>query len=112
MNTKTLNKPSIALMCKSHDYTYVPETNTFITGDWVISRSRQEQLIGETVVLTEGQKGAAYLGGTIVGFVPANKQTAQTQCKVEFQADPTVVGDITAFDHANWGTLRSVCYLD
>ena len=81
MNTKFLNKPSVALMCKSHDYTYIPKTNTFITGDWVISSKRQEELFGETVVLTEGQKSSAYLGGKIVGFVPTNKRTAQTQCK-------------------------------
>jgi len=104
--------PSIALMCKSHNYQYSPTTNTFITGDWVISSKRQEELFGETVVLTEGQKSSAYLGGKIVGFVPTNKRTAQTQCKVVFQADPSVVGDNSAFDHDNWGTGRSVCYLD
>ena len=112
MNTKFLNKPSVALMCKSHNYQYIPTTNTFITGDWVISSKRQEELFGATVVLTEGQKSSAYLGGKIVGFVPANKRTAQTQCKVVFQADPSVVGDNSAFDHDNWGTGRSVCYLD
>tara|TARA_R110002126_G_scaffold18773_1_gene71357 strand:+ start:2930 stop:3268 length:339 start_codon:yes stop_codon:yes gene_type:complete len=112
MNTKFLNKPSVALMCKSHNYQYSPTTNTFITGDWVISSKRQEELFGATVVLTEGQKSSAYLGGKIVGFVPANKRTAQTQCKVVFQADPSVVGDNSAFDHNNWGTGRSVCYLD
>ena len=112
MNTKFLNKPSVALMCKSHNYQYSPTTNTFITGDWVISSKRQEELFGETVVLTEGQKSSAYLGGKIVGFVPTNKRTAQTQCKVVFQADPSVVGDNSAFDHDNWRTGRSVCYLD
>ena len=66
------NIPSIALMCKSHDYEYIPVTNTFVTGDWVISSQRQEELLGETVVLTEGQKSSAYLGGKIVGYVPSN----------------------------------------
>jgi len=106
------NQPSIALMCKSHDYEYIPSTNTFVTGDWVISNSRQQELLGETVVLTEAQKDAAYLGGKIVGFVPANKPTRHTQCKVVFQADPNLVGDTTATGHFNWGTGRSVCYLD
>ena len=111
--TKTYrDKPAVALMCKSHDYEYVPGTNTFVTGDWVISNSRQQELLGETVILTESQKGNAYLGGKIVGFVPANKPTAQTQCKVVFQADPSVVGDDSSFGHDNWGTGRSVCYLD
>ena len=99
-------------MCKSHDYEYNPATNTFVTGDWVISNSRQQELLGETVILTEGQKSEAYLGGKIVGFVPSTEQTRQTQCKVVFQADPSVVGDETSFGHNNWGTGRSVCYLD
>jgi len=106
------NTPSIALMCKSRDYEYIPSTNTFVTGDWVISTKKQEALLGNTVILTEGQKQSAYIGGRIVGFVPTNKRTAQTQCKVVFQADPNFVGDTTAFDHYNWGTGRSVCYLD
>ena len=112
MKIQRKNLPSIALMCKTHDYKYIPSTNTFVTGDWVISSRRQEELLGETVILTEGQKNPAYLGGKIVGYVPSNKRTTQTQCKVVFQADPNVVGDTTAFDHSNWGTGRSVCYLD
>ena len=112
MSKSFKNTPSVALMCKSHDYEYNPATNTFVTGDWVISNSRQQELLGQTVILTEGQKSDAYLGGRIVGYVPAEKQTAQTQCKVVFQADPSVVGDTTSFGHVNWGTGRSVCYLD
>jgi hypothetical protein len=106
------NTPAIALMCKSHDYEYQPSTNTFITGDWVISNSRQQELLGERVILTEGQKRQAYLGGRIVGFVPSVNPTRQTQCKVVFQAEPDLVGDESSFGHANWGTGRSVCYLD
>ena len=112
MTIKTGNTPSLALMCKSHNYQYIPTTNTFVTGDWVISNTRQVELLGETVILTEGQKHGAYLGGRIVGYVPANKQTMQTQCKVVFQADPTLVGDTSSCNHNNWGTGRSVCYLD
>lgn len=105
------NSPAIALMCKSHDYEYLASTNTFVTGDWVISNSMQQELLGERVVLTEGQKQEAYLGGRIVGFVPANKPTHQTQCKVVFQPEPDLVGDTTSCGHGNWGTGRSVCYL-
>ena len=112
MTKSQQNKPSLALMCKSHNYEYIPLTNTFVTGDWVISNSRQQELLGETVVLTEGQKKEAYLGGRIVGYVPSDKPTHHTQCKVVFQADPTLVGDTTSTGHFNWGTGRSVCYLD
>ena len=106
------NTPAIALMCKSHDYEYQPSTNTFVTGDWVISNARQQELLGERVVLTEAQKDPAYLGGRIVGFVPSTKPTHHTQCKVVFQAEPSLVGDTTAAGHFNWGTGRSVCYID
>ena len=106
------NQPSLALMCKSHDYKYIPSTGTFVTGNWVISNTRQQELLGENVVLTEGQKSSAYLGGRIVGFVPSTEPTKQTQCKVVFQANPSLVGDTTASGHFNWGCGRSVCYLD
>lgn len=112
INNTNFQAPAIALMCKSHDYEYIPATNTFVTGDWVISKYRQEELLGEKVVLTDSSKNPAYLGGRIVGFVPSTKRTAQTQCKVVFQADPTLVGDNSATNHYNWGTGRSVCYLD
>ena len=106
------NTPAIALMCKSHDYEYEPSTDTFVTGDWVISNARQQELLGERVILTEAQKDPAYLGGRIVGFVPSTKPTHHTQCKVVFQAEASLVGDTTAAGHFNWGTGRSVCYLD
>ena len=109
---KNFYNPAIALMCKSHDYTYMPSTNTFVTGDWVISNNRQEELLGTKVVLTESQDSKAYLGGRIVGFVPTSKNTHQTQCKVVFVADPNLVGDSSASGHVGWGTGRSVCYLD
>tara|TARA_Y100000593_G_C4302250_1_gene333973 strand:- start:2099 stop:2437 length:339 start_codon:yes stop_codon:yes gene_type:complete len=112
MTSYKRNVPAIALMCKSHDYEYVSSTNTYVTGDWVISNSRQQELLGQSVILTESQKDSAYLGGKIVGFVPANKPTHHTQCKVVFQPDPTLVGDTSSCDHDNWGTGRSVCYIN
>jgi hypothetical protein len=105
-------EPSLALMCKSRDYEYIPTTDTFVTGDWVISSTRQQELLGEKVILTESQRSASYLGGTIVGFVPSEKKTKQTQVKVVFKADPSLVGNEDSFAHYNWGTGRSVCYLD
>ena len=109
MNT---HNPKLALMCKSHDYMYMPSTNTFITGDWVISSERQESLLGAKVILAESQEAGAYIGGRIVGFVPVNEPTYQTQCKVVFIADPSLVGNDAASGHSGWGTGRSVCYLD
>ena len=107
-----INEPKIALMCKSHNYQYMPTTNTFVTGDWVISSKRQQELFGTNVILTEGQKNLAYLGGRIVGFIPTNQSSAQTQCKVVFQPNPELVGNSASLNHSNWGTGRSVCYID
>ena len=104
-------QPSLALMCKSHDYEYQPATNTFVTGKWVISNSMQQELLGKQVILTESQEDPAYLGGTILGFVPVTEKTAQTKCRVVFSADPSLVGDTSSVDHSNWGNQRSVCYI-
>jgi hypothetical protein len=107
-----MKEPKIALMCKSRNYEYMPTTNTFVTGEWVISKKKQEELLGEKVILTESSRGEAYLGGNIVGFVPVNKKTHQTKCKVVFSADPSLVGDSSASRHDGWGTGRGVCYID
>ena len=107
-----MKEPKIALMCKKRDYEYMPTTNTFVTGEWVISKKKQEALLGEKVILTESQEGDAYLGGNIVGFVPVNKKSRQTKCKVVFSADPNLVGNESASKHGGWGTGRGVCYID
>ena len=107
-----MKEPKIALMCKKRDYEYMPATNTFVSGEWVISNKKQEELLGEKVILTESQEGDAYLGGNIVGFVPVNKKTYQTKCKVIFSADPNLVGNKSSSNHEGWGYGRSVCYID
>ena len=93
MNINKINKPAVALMCKSHNYEYQPKTNTFITGDWVISTKRQEELLGENVVLTEGQKDSAYIGGTIVGFVPAKQTSNKKRYDVVFKPESKFVNN-------------------
>ena len=97
----------LALMCKSHNYKLDPYSNEYRVGEWVISEKKRKELVGAQVVLTESQATPAYLGGTIVGFVPINNG----KCEVVFKEDQTLVGNEDAVGHRGWGNQRSVCYV-
>ena len=101
------NTTKLALMCKSHNYTLDPYSNEYRVGNWVIGSKRQNELVGETVVLTESQSSPAYLGGTIVGFVPVDNG----KYEVIFKEDSAMVGNKDAINHRGWGTGRGVCYV-
>ncbi len=77
----------LALMCKSHNYTLDPYSNEYRVGEWVISEKKRNELVGAQVVVTESQATPAYLGGTIVGFVPINNG----KCEVVFKEDQSLV---------------------
>ena len=96
---------NLALMCKSHNYSKTG--NTFRVGNWVISQARRKELIGGTVALTESQSSPAYLGGTIIDFLP----TVDGKCEVVFKEDPGVEGNVDAVQHRGWGSGRGVCYV-
>ncbi len=98
---------SLALMCKSHNYKLDPFNKEYRVGNWVIGKQRRKELVGERVVLTESQSSPAYLGGTIVGFVP----TASGKCEVVFKEDMSLVGNEDAVGHSGWGIRRGVCYV-
>jgi len=61
-----VNDPKIGLICKSHNYT--ENNGNIASGDWVISKDKIGDLVGEDVILTEGSGQAAYAGGEITGF--------------------------------------------
>ena len=61
-----MNDPKIGLICKSHNYTN--NNGNIATGDWVISKNKIGDLVGEDVILTEGSSQAAYTGGQITGY--------------------------------------------
>ena len=106
-------KPSLALMCKSHNYWtqgYVKNGRREYdvrVGNWRIHEARRQELIGGTVVLTESQSSPAYLGGTIVGLYP----TSDGRCEVIFTEDPEFVGNRDAVGHRGWGCGRGVCFI-
>ena len=98
----------LALMCKSHNYKTNSQKNIYSVGNWVIAENRRKDLLGQNVILTESQKSPAYLGGTIVGFVPTQNGN---KCEVVFQVDETLAGNTDAVGHQGWGTGRGVCYI-
>ena len=94
-------------MCKSHNYKLDPFSNEYRVGNWVIAETRRQELLGRTVVLSESQSSPAYLGGTIIDFLP----TVDGKCAVVFKEDPGVAGNVDAVQHRGWGSGRGVCYV-
>ena len=45
-------KANLALMCKSHNYKLDPYSNEYRVGNWVISQTRREELIGGCLLYT------------------------------------------------------------
>jgi len=101
------NTTKLALMCKSHNYKLDPYSNEYRVGNWVIGSKKRDELVGESVILTESQSSPAYLGGTIVGFVPVDNG----KCEVIFKEDSTMIGNKDSVGHRGWGTGRGVCYV-
>ena len=102
-----MHNTRLALMCKSHNYKVDPHSKEYRVGEWVISEKKRTELVGAQVILTESQKTPAYLGGTIVGFIP----TASGKCEVIFKEDKALIGNEDAVGHRGWGNQRSVCYV-
>ena len=99
---------NLALMCKSHNYKTNSSNNVYSVGNWVIAENRRKDLLGQNVILTESQKSPAYLGGTIVGFVPTQNGK---KCEVIFQVNESLTGNTDAVEHQGWGSGRGVCYI-
>jgi len=98
----------LALMCKSHNYKTNSQNNIYSVGNWVIAENRKKDLLGEQVILTESQKSPAYMGGTIVGFVPIQNGN---KCEVVFQVDDTLTGNTDAIGHRGWAPGSGRCYI-
>ena len=102
MNIQTNNKPSLALMSKKKDYNRVG-TDLVVSGDWVIGKEKQNEFFGKQVIMVNSSKEGAYIGGTIVGYLPSTKNSYHTKCKVVFQEDLSLVGDTSAMGRYRTG---------
>jgi len=98
----------LALMCKTHNYKSNSQNNVYSVGNWVIAEKRKKDLLGEQVILTESQTTPAYMGGTIVGFVPTQNGN---KCEVVFQVDDTLTGNTDAVGHRGWAPGSGRCYI-
>ena len=108
-------KPSIALMCKSHNYFTKPQTVDVTSPSWVLSKEKASSLIGQNVVLTESQTSPAYMGGVIteVNHVFTNTQGNRTinRYDIVFTPDDSFKGDTSSVGHSGWGCGRAVCFI-
>jgi|7_EtaG_2_1085326.scaffolds.fasta_scaffold81974_2 hypothetical protein len=103
MAMQTNNNPSLALMSKKQDYNRVNGTKLIVSGDWVIGKEKQNEFFGKQVIMVNSSKEGAYIGGTIVGYLPSIKNSYHTKCKVVFQEDLSLVGDTSAMGRYRTG---------
>ncbi len=99
------NSVDLALVCKNKDY--VHEAHGLVrTESWVVGKKRAKTLINKTVVLTDGQKKPAYLGGKIVDI----ERIRDNKYSIRFKEDRSLIGNTSSISHPNWGNEK--CYLN
>lgn len=104
-----MNKPVIALMCKSHDYRTTSNSTKYTTSAWTMSNKKANSIIGQNVILTESKNMPAYMGGRITSVTQSTKDS--TRFDIEFDIDPSLKGNTDAIGHTGWGNGRAVCYI-
>lgn len=72
-------KNTLILMSHKQDQTFNMDTGLYTTPGWTISEKKLSSLVGNKVALTTRSNEKSYLGGTIVGFVPAEKTSKRTK---------------------------------
>jgi len=87
---------TLVLMSKNQDETFNMDTGLYTTPGWTLSEKKLSGLIGNKVALTTRSNERSYLGGTIVGFVPAKKTSNKKRYDVVFKPESKFVdGKIT-----------------
>ena len=93
--------------------------NNWETGWWVMNPSKVSELIGCSLILTEGRNKDAYLGGVITGFrvevdeeqkmaLPETHKNLRRVC-LQFTEDYTLRGNTEHI--GNWESRNPVRYL-
>ena len=72
-------KKTLVLMSHKQDETFNMDTGLYTTPGWSISEKKLSSLVGNKVALTTRSNEKSYLGGTIVGFVPAERTAKRTK---------------------------------
>jgi hypothetical protein len=78
---------TLILMSRNQDETFNMDTGLYTTPGWALSEKKLPDLAGTKVVLTTCSNERSYLGGTIVGFVPAEQTSSRKRYDVVFKAE-------------------------
>jgi len=86
-------KNTLILMSKNQDETFNMDTGLYTTPGWSLSEKKLSNLIGNKVALTTRSNERSYLGGIIVGFVPAEKTSSRKRFDVVFKPESKFVNN-------------------
>ena len=84
---------TLVLMSKKQDETFNMDTGLYTTPGWTLSEKKLAGLIGNKVALTTRSNEKSYLGGTIVGFVPAKRTSNKKRFDVVFKPESKFVNN-------------------
>ena len=86
-------KNTLILMSHKQDETFNMDTGLYTTPGWSISEKKLSSLVGNKVALTTRSNEKSYLGGTIVGFIPAEKTSSRKRFDVVFKPESKFVNN-------------------
>ena len=86
-------KNTLVLMSKNQDETFNMDTGLYTTPGWTLPEKKLSGLIGNKVALTTRSNERSYLGGTIVGFVPAKRTSNKKRFDVVFKPESKFVNN-------------------
>ena len=86
-------KQTLILMSKKQDQTFNMDTGLYTMPGWTLSEKKLSGLIGNKVALTIRSNERSYLGGTIVGFVPAKQTSNKKRFDVVFKPESKFVNN-------------------
>ena len=86
-------KNTLILMSHKQDQTFNMDTGLYTTPGWTISEKKLSSLVGNKVALTTRSNEKSYLGGTIVGFVPAESTSSRKRFDVVFKPETKFVNN-------------------
>ena len=86
-------KNTLILMSHKQDQTFNMDTGLYTTPGWTISEKKLSSLVGNKVALTTRSNEKSYLGGTIVGFIPAEQTSSRKRFDVVFKPETKFVNN-------------------
>ena len=82
-------------------------SQSYESGNWVVSQSTAESLVGGRIYFHEAQAGPSYFGGVITGFrVLPNPDVDAERIVFAFTADRDGIGVLAGTD--GWGNEKKI----